>query len=45
MLEGNLDEGELEIGQVSALIDEVLSVSKVFENLLGEFEASKEIYF
>lgn len=45
MLEGNLDEGELEIGQVSALIDEVLSVSKVFENLLAEFEASKEIYF
>lgn len=37
MFEGDLEEGELEIGQVSALIDEVLPVEKVFENLLREF--------
>ena len=38
MFEGDLEEGELEIGQVSALIDEVLPIEKVFENLLKEFE-------
>ena len=41
MFEGDLEEGELEIGQVSALIKEILPVEKVFENLLREFrEAS-----
>lgn len=38
MFEGDLEEGELEIGQVSALIDEILPVEKVFENLLKEFK-------
>ncbi|QDP86621.1 nitronate monooxygenase [Chryseobacterium sp. SNU WT5] len=37
MFEGDLEEGELEIGQVSALIHEILSVEKVFENLLKEY--------
>lgn len=37
MFLGDLEEGELEIGQVSALIKEILSVEKVFENLLKEF--------
>lgn len=37
MFEGDMEDGELEIGQVSALIDEVLPVEKVFENLLREF--------
>ncbi len=40
MFEGDLEEGELEIGQVSALIGEILPVEKVFENLLKEFRAS-----
>lgn len=38
MFEGDLEEGELEIGQVSALIDEILSVEKVFEKLLKEYQ-------
>ena len=38
MFEGNLDEGELEIGQVSSLIHEVKSVESVFEEILTEFE-------
>lgn len=38
MFEGDLEEGELEIGQASALIDEVLPVETVFKNLLKEFE-------
>lgn len=37
MFEGDMEEGELEIGQVSALIDEILPVETVFRNLLDEF--------
>ncbi|MEC5395639.1 NAD(P)H-dependent flavin oxidoreductase [Bergeyella sp. RCAD1439] len=40
MFEGDLEEGELEIGQVSALIEEVCSVEEVFRSLLSEFEAA-----
>lgn len=38
MFEGDLEEGELEIGQVSALIEEILPVETVFQNLLKEFK-------
>lgn len=38
MFEGDMEDGELEIGQVSALIDEVLPVETVFANLLKEFK-------
>lgn len=38
MFEGDLENGELEIGQVSGLIDEVLSVSEIMENLLSEYK-------
>ena len=41
MFEGDMIEGELEIGQVSALIDEILPVEKVFENLIKEFNDTK----
>ncbi|WP_228378123.1 NAD(P)H-dependent flavin oxidoreductase [Chryseobacterium aquaticum] len=41
MFEGNMEDGELEIGQVSALINEVLPVETVFANLLKEFEEAK----
>lgn len=40
MFEGDLTEGELEIGQNSALIDHVLPVSKVFENLIAEYRSA-----
>ena len=40
MFEGDLIEGELEIGQVSALIDEILPVERVFKNLIKEFDAA-----
>ena len=45
MFEGDLVEGELEIGQVSALIKEILPVELVFKNLLAEFEAAKSPQF
>ena len=37
MHEGNLDEGELEIGQVSALLQDILPASKIVENVWQEF--------
>lgn len=41
MFEGDLEEGELEIGQSSALINEILPVEKVFKNLLKEYREAK----
>ncbi|HEU4633654.1 MAG TPA: nitronate monooxygenase [Flavisolibacter sp.] len=37
MYEGNLEEGELEIGQTSALLKEILPAGKIVENLWEEF--------
>jgi len=41
MFEGDMEDGELEIGQVSALINDILPVEAVFRNLLKEFEEVK----
>lgn len=41
IFEGDLIEGELEIGQVSALIDEVLPVETIMKNLIAEYTAAK----
>ncbi|AZA55572.1 nitronate monooxygenase [Chryseobacterium sp. G0201] len=41
MFEGDMEDGELEIGQVSALIHDILPVETVFSNLLREFEEAK----
>ncbi|WP_332560522.1 NAD(P)H-dependent flavin oxidoreductase [Chryseobacterium sp.] len=41
MFEGDMEDGELEIGQVSALIDDILPVETVFNHLLKEFEEAK----
>jgi enoyl-[acyl-carrier protein] reductase II len=38
MLEGDLAEGELEIGQVSGLIDDVPAVKEVMDRLLGGYD-------
>jgi enoyl-[acyl-carrier protein] reductase II len=37
MFEGNLDEGELEIGQVSSLLDDILPAAKIVDNVWKEF--------
>jgi enoyl-[acyl-carrier protein] reductase II len=42
MFEGDLDEGELEIGQIAGLIHEIQTVSKIFEDLLSEFELAQK---
>ena len=44
MFEGDLEEGELEIGQIAGLIDEVLPVATIVENIVNEFNiASSEL--
>ncbi len=37
MLEGDLEEGELEIGQVSALLKEILPAGEIVKNIWSEF--------
>jgi enoyl-[acyl-carrier protein] reductase II len=41
MFEGDLKEGELEIGQISGLIDSVIPAKIIVENLIAEFETAK----
>jgi enoyl-[acyl-carrier protein] reductase II len=44
MFHGDLDEGELEIGQVSALINEVLPAAAILQLIITEFnEASEQL--
>lgn len=38
MFEGNLEEGELEIGQVSAMLNEILPASEIVKNVWAEFQ-------
>lgn len=46
MLEGNLEAGELEIGQISALVKDVPSVQELVSRLLMEYEdALKKAHF
>lgn len=42
MFEGDLAEGELEIGQVSALIKEVKPAAEILKNIWNEFEMRKQ---
>jgi len=40
MFEGNLDEGELEIGQISALITKIQTVSEIISQIEQEYQES-----
>ena len=40
MFQGDLDEGELEIGQVSAMIKEIMSVSDIMSEIIKDFESA-----
>jgi enoyl-[acyl-carrier protein] reductase II len=42
MFEGDMDEGELEIGQVSALIDDIEPAAAIVNGLWAEFVAAKD---
>ncbi len=41
MFEGDLDEGELEIGQVAAQLNEIEPVQTIMERLIAEYHAAK----
>ena len=41
MFEGDLIEGELEIGQIAGLIHEILPVKRIVDNMVREFEEAK----
>lgn len=43
MFEGDLEYGELEIGQVSAMIDKVMTVQEVFDEIIRDFNAIQDI--
>lgn len=45
MFEGDLQEGELEIGQVSSLIGEILPAADIVRNIYTEFEQALTGYF
>ena len=41
IFEGDLDEGELEIGQVSAQIEEIKSVKEIMQEIITDFNSTK----
>ncbi|WP_179345646.1 NAD(P)H-dependent flavin oxidoreductase [Winogradskyella ursingii] len=41
MFEGDLDDGELEIGQISGLIHDIKPVSKIVSEMIAEYNAAK----
>ncbi|WP_291287584.1 nitronate monooxygenase [Flavobacterium sp.] len=42
MFEGDLEEGELEIGQIAGLIHEILPVEKIIQQMMSDFEAARQ---
>ena len=42
MFEGDLVEGELEIGQIAGLIHDILPVETIVDNIITEFNAAKK---
>ncbi|HIC30822.1 MAG TPA: nitronate monooxygenase [Flavobacteriaceae bacterium] len=42
MFEGDLEEGELEIGQISGLIHDIKPVSEIVKDMMDEFEMAKK---
>ncbi len=45
MFDGDLVEGELEIGQIAGLFDEILPVKTIIDNIIAEFELTKKLDF
>tara|TARA_R100001369_G_scaffold81213_1_gene112127 strand:+ start:2467 stop:3351 length:885 start_codon:yes stop_codon:yes gene_type:complete len=42
MFEGDLEEGELEIGQISGLIHDIKPAAKIVEEMIAEFKSAKD---
>ncbi|MDA0714556.1 MAG: nitronate monooxygenase [Bacteroidetes bacterium] len=45
MFEGNLQEGELEIGQISSMIDDIRPAAEIIHDLLLEFQVARDEQF
>ena len=45
MFEGDLKNGELEVGQVSAMINKIMPVSEIIEEIIEEFETERKRIF
>jgi enoyl-[acyl-carrier protein] reductase II len=42
MFEGDLEDGELEIGQIAGLIHDIKPVTKIVKDMMIEFEDAKK---
>ena len=42
MFEGDLDDGELEVGQVSAMINKIISVEEIIKEIIEEYELERK---
>jgi enoyl-[acyl-carrier protein] reductase II len=42
MFEGDLEDGELEIGQIAGLIHKILPVHEIIEEIISEFELAQK---
>lgn len=42
MFEGDINEGELEIGQISATIEEILPVKKIMETIVQDYNSARD---
>jgi len=41
MFEGDMEEGELEVGQVSAMINKIMPVAEIIKEITDEYEAER----
>jgi enoyl-[acyl-carrier protein] reductase II len=44
MFEGDLNDGELEIGQISGLIDDIIPAAQVITDMVTEYEATRKYF-
>lgn len=42
MFEGDLEEGELEIGQVSAMLNKILPAAEIVKEIMDEYQEAKD---
>ena len=42
MFEGDLEEGELEVGQVSAMINKIMPVAEIIKEITEEYELERK---
>jgi len=42
MFEGDLEEGELEVGQVSAMINKIMPVAEIIKEIIDEYESERK---